>query len=709
MESVDHRDEALKYQAFISYSHEDRRWARWLMRRLERYRVPRRLVGTLGEHGEIPRSLAPLFRDREELPSGADLGRHVEEALADSEAMILIASPASARSRWVNQEIRRFQSFGRGDRILAFVVDGDPADLTGSSGCFAPALLYDLDEEGRPQGEPREPIAADARDQGDGRKRAVGKLVAGLLGIGYGDLQQRELQRRQQRLLAVTAGLVAGLVLTGGLAISAYLAREDAERRRGQAENLLGFMVGDLRESLEPLGRLDLLEKVGNEAMDYFSTVEPGDLSDEGLARQAQTLTQIGRIRLSQARYDEALASFQQALVRSRELVQRDPRNGDRLYDRGQAEFWVGYVPYEAGDPAAAQPWFEAYLETSQALVALDPDRQDWRIELAYAQHNLATLELEEGRVDRAAAVFDELTATWESLDCDDPACDEIKFDLADAYTWQGLAALRRGRLVEFERAIAQARSTYAALRRSEPANRQFDAEYADETNDLARAAYFLGKAPEAAALNAEAIALRRELMEHDPDNREWADGYLTSLVDQAEFALAFGQLEEGADFLANLEVLAPAFLPPNEPTDASASALARARLLEARYLAGNLSVAEERLRRARAHLEQVRSSRSSLALAMDALEAELCRVRERDVCRPTVEEILRALEAEMSSNLDPRLTVTWVSLVTDESLVPRRSPEQQALLDALRRGGLRHPALWSKGFMPDNKEEATP
>ena len=49
-------------------------------------------------------------------------------------------------------------------------------------------------------------------------------------------------------------------------------------------------MLKDLRGSLEPLGRLDLLDKVGDEAMAYFAAAPAGGLSDEELSRQAQAL-----------------------------------------------------------------------------------------------------------------------------------------------------------------------------------------------------------------------------------------------------------------------------------------------------------------------------------------------------------------------------------------------------------------------------------
>src|SRR5580765_5668353 len=72
---------SFRYRAFVSYSHRDEAWARWLHKAIETYRVPRRLVGTTTAAGVIPRRLAPVFRDRDELPSATDLGSKVDVAL----------------------------------------------------------------------------------------------------------------------------------------------------------------------------------------------------------------------------------------------------------------------------------------------------------------------------------------------------------------------------------------------------------------------------------------------------------------------------------------------------------------------------------------------------------------------------------------------------------------------------------------------------
>jgi len=102
----------MKYWAFLSYSHTDKKWGDWLHKALETYRVPRRLVGKESRDGKVPPRVFPIFRDREELPVSADLGSNINEALQESRYLIVICSPRAAQSRWVGEE-NKTKQYGR--------------------------------------------------------------------------------------------------------------------------------------------------------------------------------------------------------------------------------------------------------------------------------------------------------------------------------------------------------------------------------------------------------------------------------------------------------------------------------------------------------------------------------------------------------------------------------------------------------------------
>lgn len=203
------------YWAFLSYSSKDTALSRRLYQRLENYSIPRDLVGRPGRDGAVPRRLFPCFRDRDELPLSANLGGTIEDALRASRYLIVICSPDSARSRWVNEEIRYFKSLGRSDRILAIIAAGEPNASDQPSKqeaeCFAPALRYAVGPDGRLTSERVEPIAGDLRPGGDGWTNSFLKAVAGITGLGYNAFAQREARRRRRRQM--WAGAAALLLL----------------------------------------------------------------------------------------------------------------------------------------------------------------------------------------------------------------------------------------------------------------------------------------------------------------------------------------------------------------------------------------------------------------------------------------------------------------------------------------------------------------
>lgn len=243
-----------KYWAFISYSHADEEWAKWLHKSIETYRVPRKLVGRETPQGEVPKRLFPVFRDREELPGASDLGGKLQDALRTSRSLIVICSPKSAVSKWVNEEVKTYKSLGNSQRLFCLITDGEPnaAPDSGMLEAFPQAVRFQVTADGQVTEQFAEPIAADARPGKDGKSRALLKLLSGVMGVGYDELRQREKQRqRRRRLREMAVGVLAallvavvyvavadaGLNLPGGARIRTTLDRNEASVLRPTRSN----------------------------------------------------------------------------------------------------------------------------------------------------------------------------------------------------------------------------------------------------------------------------------------------------------------------------------------------------------------------------------------------------------------------------------------------------------------------------------------
>lgn len=206
-----------RYWAFISYSQRDVEWAKRLHAFLEGYRIPSALVGQRVNGRQIPRRLIPVFRDRDELPGSPDLGATLRQALSESASLVVVCSPNSAASIWVNEEIRFYKASGGAKHCFPIVVAtppvaaGQPDNIDAA---LPQALRFEVDADGTISDRPVEPLAADARENMDGWNNACLKIVAGIIGVGFDALRQREqARRRRQRALRALAGAAAAMLV----------------------------------------------------------------------------------------------------------------------------------------------------------------------------------------------------------------------------------------------------------------------------------------------------------------------------------------------------------------------------------------------------------------------------------------------------------------------------------------------------------------
>lgn len=190
-----------QYYAFISYSRTDEKWAKWIQRKLETYRFP---ISLRRENRDLPGKIFPVFRDKTDLPSGV-LWEQLKHQLEESEYLIVICSPESARAEWVTKEIAYFQELGRNRNIIPLIVEGEPHAADSARECYNPALLARPDEE---------LLGVSVRELG--RSRAVLRVIASLMRLRYDQLVMRDRRRTRKRRLLAACFLTAFLAACAG-------------------------------------------------------------------------------------------------------------------------------------------------------------------------------------------------------------------------------------------------------------------------------------------------------------------------------------------------------------------------------------------------------------------------------------------------------------------------------------------------------------
>ena len=530
------------YAAFLSYSHSDRAAALALHRWLENYRIPRELVGRATHMGIIPDRFRPIFCDREDLPAANDLTEELDAVLANSGALIVLCSPAAAKSHWTELEITRFKHHHGDNRVFAAIVAGAPFasdDLHGGAGeCFPPALRRRSDTGGR-----AEPAAADLQRDGDGLQRGRIKLLAGLLGVPLDEFVHRDARRRQRRSVLLVLALAGALVFTSSLAAFAFRSRNEALRQRAEAEGLIEFMIGDLRKKLEPMGRLGVLDAVGTRALAFYAQQDTASLDPDSLGRRARVVQLIGQIEDQRGNLDSALSNFRVAAASTGELLQRHPGSPQRIFDHAQSVYWVGYIPYRRGQLSLAEPEFERYRELAEQLVRIDSQNPDWLAELGYAYSNLGSVQYDRGRNTAAAANLSKALAFSAKVAARRPADVQAQLDLAQSYSWLSSANERLGRLPAAvalrETEIRALDRTLADDRENAPARLEMTA----ARTALARLALMLGRLTEAQAIARAAEESAGALVALDPTNTECSYAAASAHLARGQAELAAGDV----------------------------------------------------------------------------------------------------------------------------------------------------------------------
>lgn len=106
---------AVGFDGFVSYSHAaDGQLAPAIQSALHRLARP-----------WYRRRALHIFRDRTNLSASPELWSRIEAALAQSSALILLASPEGASSKWVQRETKFWTSRFGGDSIYIVLTEGD--------------------------------------------------------------------------------------------------------------------------------------------------------------------------------------------------------------------------------------------------------------------------------------------------------------------------------------------------------------------------------------------------------------------------------------------------------------------------------------------------------------------------------------------------------------------------------------------------------
>ena len=257
-----------KYNAFISYRHiePDLTIAKILHDMIEKFNIPKHLRTVSNKESSIDdKHVFRVFRDREEL-STKDLSTMIEEAIADSENLIVICSKRTSLSPWCRKEVQLFKKIHGVNNIIPVLIEGEPdesfidelknlkATFINSENVEEEKNIELLAADIRPD-EVKSPsfkgyeILQNSKDSKLNeltkksldilKKSEIYRIVASMLNVNYGDLKLRHQERYLKRIIYTSVAASIAMLIFVVSVTTLYLKSVASERKANEQSSLM--------------------------------------------------------------------------------------------------------------------------------------------------------------------------------------------------------------------------------------------------------------------------------------------------------------------------------------------------------------------------------------------------------------------------------------------------------------------------------------
>lgn len=334
-------------------------------------------------------------------------------------------------------------------------------------------------------------------------------------------------------------------------AVAAEVVARDAEARAGAArdgaEGLVRFMVRDLRDRLEPLGQIALLDEVVVAVERYYreQLPDPAGEAPTRLAGRAATLALLADVQLARGELAKAGASADAALALRREAVAALPSDAQALADEGASHRQVGAVLRARGELAAALAATARGREQLASAASAAPDDLEIASERSQAELNLGDVRSLLGDGPGALEAYRQGVALREAQVARAPDEPRWRHELAGAHDRLGHALLDAGGGAAAAEQYHAALTLRRRLVEERPANLGWQHEVASSEQLLGDLARDEGALDEAETRYAAAEAMMARLVAADPQNRRWQRDWVVAANRVAALAAEQGRLDE--------------------------------------------------------------------------------------------------------------------------------------------------------------------
>ena len=385
-------------------------------------------------------------------------------------------------------------------------------------------------------------------------------------------LERIENRPRRRLIFTASAALIlialfSGWKYTTDLQQEQAIARAEqqkAEQARAEAEDLIGFMLDDLHAGLRSVGRLDLLESVATEAMNYYSEVDTERMRESN-GKPAVAMARIAEVLDFQGRVDESLDLYNQARVALEQLHSELPDDELVAYRLGLVNMNLGEVHNMTANFDRSLQHSSQAIELGEMLTrtfapgegpATRPDaRERWHI-LLRSSYRYADTHMRMGQPARAVELLEELVKiAVPAVDRNPgllPDLADVQFKRCDSYydaEYYDLVLEPCLATLEIDRSLHEAN----------PDDFHLYSNFSMSHVGLTRVYRQLEKYPEALEMSERGIHHARQLVARDSENTSRLNDLALIFIHRGRVLYEMGEHEQSREyFLEALQILEP-------------------------------------------------------------------------------------------------------------------------------------------------------
>jgi DNA-binding winged helix-turn-helix (wHTH) protein len=339
-------------------------------------------------------------------------------------------------------------------------------------------------------------------------------------------------QSKKQRLKILSLIVLISLLIFSFVLLGINKqTNSDLIKTNNNAENLITFMIGDLKDKLRPIGKLELLQIVGNQIINYYDNRPESVQSNQSLLQYHKALNTIGEVEFNQGKFSYSENIFKQAIKKDINFFTGEASKVSALFNYSQSNYWLGYISYLQKNYKLTAQYWSNYLRFSEQLVIMQPENVSWMLEKSYALNNLGSLNYQQRDFETAEGFFNLSAQLKKEILNKYPSNLEYIAELADTISWQANIIDKRDKLQGANDLYKESLSLSERLVELDPENKIWQQKLALANYRVALNYYNLGELQESKLFLEKSLPIYIVLNDFDKTNQNWIKELINSYI----------------------------------------------------------------------------------------------------------------------------------------------------------------------------------